>query len=442
MRLSLHRRRSTAAPQPTPPPRTTAVRSTPTDGPVATRGPDHADALVDDEDVEAQAHAEDALAQEEARLSGLRRVEVVLTETCNLACDYCFYCRSLDAPLKAPMDPALVRRIVEFTAANAGPDGVEVVLTGGEPLSYWNAVTETVTAFQDGLGSALQSVRLATNGTLVRAPRAQWLAEHGVAVTVALDGLEGVHDAHRVNESGIVSWKRSTRGTQALLDAGMTPDVSMVVTAADAARAEEGIDGICQAFHPGTLHVFAADPPTPGQPWSRPDPEAWAETLTSAEARWRPRGTRVSPAADIVDAMRSGTPMLHSEDGAWGGAVTIDVHGQVAPSLPLLAVEGCHVPMASADLSDPAGLFQRWRGRSPAQLSGCRECSARGLCGNTDMYASVSASGSPLGRDPWFCRMQRHLVQALGDSAAGDEQHNDNHSEKESHHGVFSRPGC
>jgi hypothetical protein len=58
------------------------------------------------------------------------------------------------------------------------------------------------------------------------------------------------------------------------------------------------------------------------------------------------------------------------------------------------------------------------------------------------MYASVSASGSPLGRDPWFCRMQRHLVQALGDGAAGDEQHNDNHSEKESHHGVFSRPGC
>jgi sulfatase maturation enzyme AslB (radical SAM superfamily) len=356
---------------------------------------------------------EDALVEAEAQLGGLRRIEVVLTETCNLACDYCFYCRNLGAPLKAPMGRALLQRIVELASENAGPDGISVVLTGGEPLSYWDAVTEAVTAFQEGLGPSLRSVRLATNGTLVRAPRAQWLAAHGVKATVAIDGSQSAHDAHRINESGVASWRRSVRGAQLLLDAGVIPDVSMVVTGSDAAQAEEGIEWIGETLHPRRLHVFAADPPTLDVPWSRPGPEEWAETVAAADARWRPRDTRIFPAAEVADAMRSGMPVLHAEDGAWGGSVVIDVHGRTAPSLPLLAVDGCHVPMESMDLSDRAGPFQRWRGRSPARLAQCRRCSARGLCGNTTMYASIVASGNPMRRDPWFCRMQRHLIKVL-----------------------------
>lgn len=350
------------------------------------------------------------LVQREAALGGLRRIEVVLTQTCNLACDYCFYCRSLDRPLKAPMDEALMARIVSLAVEQVGPDGLDVVITGGEPLSYWKAVMGAVTAFQQRLGDSLRSIRLATNATLLRGPRAEWLADRGVAVTVALDGVQAAHDAHRVNEAGIVSWRRAARGTQALLDAGITPDVSMVVTADDTDQARGGIDWICTQFHPGTVHVFAADPPQPGSPASRPDPRAWADLLASAEADWRPRGTRIAPAADIVDAASAGTPVLHSDDGAWGGAVSIDVHGQAAPSLPLLGVEGAHVGLDSLDLDSPAGPFQRWRGRSPALTTTCAGCSALGLCGNATMYASTAASGSPLGLDPWQCAVRRRLV--------------------------------
>lgn len=353
-----------------------------------------------------------ALVAHERALGGLRRVEIALTEFCNLTCTYCDVLHNLDGQAKGPIGPELLEQVLEFTERNAGPDGVEVAVTGGEPLSYWPTVTRIVERYQEVLGSRLRALRLASNGTLLRADRAQWLAERGVHVTVGLDGLESAHDVNRFNRQGVGSWKRTVTGLTALVEAGVRPTVSMVVTDATLAQAAAGIDWICETFGPEALEVTAPAPPSLTEPAPRPEPEAWAALVLAAHHRWEGTGTRIEPVATVLAARTTGRPILHTDDGAWGGSITIDMHADAAPSLPLLCARTGVVPLAAADLS--AGSFQRWRDRSPAHQAECRACPALGLCGNAPMYSSLAVGGSPTALDPWHCRSQRAVVAGLG----------------------------
>jgi len=354
---------------------------------------------------------QDQLADRERALSGLRRLEIELTQICNLQCDYCFVTRNLQQPTTRPMAEELLEAIAATVSTLSSPEGVEVVLTGGEPLSCWPSVVRAVEIFAGALGPRLVGASVLTNGTLLRPDRAAWLAENRVRVTVGLDGTQEVHDAHRRNSVGIGSWRRAFRGASSLVDEGIVPDVSMVVADGDCASLSQGIEWVCDVLGPGTLSVVPAAPPTLGGSVPRPGPEEWAELIVALHDRARTTGTRVAPVADVVDAMTDGVPMLHSDDGAWGGSMAVDVHGNAGPSLELLSAGVGAVALGSLDLA--SGPFQRWRDRSPARNAECRECSALGLCGNASMYASTAAGGSPAARDPWHCRMQRHLVNAL-----------------------------
>lgn len=351
---------------------------------------------------------EAGLARLEGALCGLRRVEVALTEVCNLACDYCDVAHNLVKPLARQMEPDLLERIAVFAAEHAAATGVEVVLTGGEPLSRWPVVVEAVETFSGVVGSAGRGLRVATNGTLLAAERSAWLADRGVAVTVGLDGGRDAHDGHRTNKAGSGSWQRAVDGIRTLVDAGVRPDVSMVVTPEHLGAAMDGIDWICDAFSPGTVDLSVPAARTLGEPVARPEPEVWADLLLAVDRRWAGCGTRIRAVQEVRDAIRSGIPLLHSDDGAWGGSVCVDPRGRAGPSHPLLSAGIGGVPLASVDLS--SGPFQAWRDRSPARNSGCTDCPARGLCGNAPMYVSLTVGGCPSALDPWHCRMQRRLV--------------------------------
>jgi uncharacterized protein len=345
------------------------------------------------------------LAEREHALSGLRRVELALTETCNLACDYCHVSRNTPHPFKQPMPDGLMDATAQFVTTRLGADGVELVITGGEPLSYWPAVTYAVATFQAALGDRLRGVRLLTNGTLMRAERAAWLADHRIWVTLALDGPQSAHDAHRSNAAGIGSWRRATQGAAVLIDAGIVPDISMVVTRDTVGEAAAGIDWICETYHPAVITLAAADPPTPASSAPRPEPEHWAEVLVSIHRRWAGLGTRIEPIARVAEALRSHRPILHEDDGAWGGSLCVNSHGLAAPSLALLSAGIGTVPLESVSLDD--GPFQQWRQRSPVHNPDCRDCPALGLCGNATMYASAAASGTPANATPGTAECNR-----------------------------------
>lgn len=124
-------------------------------------------------------------------MSGLS-LTLVATTNCNLRCDYCLLQpggrRSADASSWRPALDALL-------AENR--DIVEVVFTGGEPLTVLSLLESTVSYIErePALRHRVQW-SLFTNGLLIDDSVARWLEDHQFSVHLSFDGVPGAQ-SHR-----------------------------------------------------------------------------------------------------------------------------------------------------------------------------------------------------------------------------------------------------
>ena len=155
---------------------------------------------------------------------------------CNLACDYCYYLK------KAPLfprgetfrmgDEVLENYISSFVAASPGPV-VHFGWHGGEPTLAGVGFYEKVVRLQQRyLPAGWRCVNnLQTNGTLLDERWCAFLAEHGFAVGISIDGPARFHDAGRPDRRGRASHARAMRGLGLLRAAGVDPDVLCTLNA-------------------------------------------------------------------------------------------------------------------------------------------------------------------------------------------------------------------
>lgn len=155
----------------------------------------------------------------------LRMLYLYLSGGCNLACRHCWISPAFvpAAPSQTPKtSPAgfLPLAYIETAIAAARPLGLTgVKLTGGEPLLHPQVREIVALAAAAGL-----SLTLETNGTLIDADLANFLAGHGVGfISVSLDGARAAtHEALRRVPG---SFERAVAGIRALVAAGLRPQV-------------------------------------------------------------------------------------------------------------------------------------------------------------------------------------------------------------------------
>lgn len=132
-------------------------------------------------------------------------LSLAISQTCNLACTYCYAQEgSFGATAKVmPRDVAL-RAVDHLLSQTTKGDRVNLSFMGGEPLIARKIIHETVEYAQ--VRAADRGVRIGwsitTNGTLLTEEDACFFARHGFAVTVSLDGLGSTHDRLRPHKSG------------------------------------------------------------------------------------------------------------------------------------------------------------------------------------------------------------------------------------------------
>jgi len=126
------------------------------------------------------------------------RIELELTERCNLSCKFCYNSQK-------PIDSSLVYNILTRLAEENIP---EIVLTGGEPVLHpqFNCILRSCTTL-------FQKTMLQTNGTLIDDAIADLLADNDVfEVNISLHGSPDLHDALTMSngshESAFVAIKR------------------------------------------------------------------------------------------------------------------------------------------------------------------------------------------------------------------------------------------
>lgn len=124
------------------------------------------------------------------------RLEIFLTNRCNLRCTYCSS-RHITAQTARALTPAQVRRAVAVFAAAGRPGGARrtVCFTGGEPLLEFGLLSGAVRHIR-GLKEKFD-ITVNTNGTLLDREKAAFLLANDVYLAVSLDGGKEVHDLHR-----------------------------------------------------------------------------------------------------------------------------------------------------------------------------------------------------------------------------------------------------
>jgi len=117
---------------------------------------------------------------------GLSAVYVNPTERCNLNCGYCYIPEGL-RKAGGQMDAATLCRALEALKAHfkaSLPEGrkASIIFHGAEPLLCKAELREAIERFKDDFRFGVQ-----TNGTLLDAPLAAFLMEHGVGIGLSLD---------------------------------------------------------------------------------------------------------------------------------------------------------------------------------------------------------------------------------------------------------------
>jgi len=140
---------------------------------------------------------------------------------CNLDCSYCFYLEKAElypAEKANRMCDGVLEELIK-QAMNDSGNSIGMVWQGGEPtlmgLNFFKRVIEL--QLQHGKNITIANI-LQTNGLLLNAEWADFLAEYHFLVGISIDGPQHVHDHFRKDKAGNGTWERVSQNTKMLLE--------------------------------------------------------------------------------------------------------------------------------------------------------------------------------------------------------------------------------
>ena len=165
---------------------------------------------------------------------------IKLTESCNLACAYCYQQGSLARSRN--MAPFTLERILSQLAQVARKP-ISLLWYGGEPTMVGReSFQEAIRCSDRHLGQEEAHHSLQTNGVLIDERWADLLADRQFRVRLSLDGPAHIHDLQRPTLGGRGSHQQVVRSLEILHWAGLKPRIACTVTRVGLTRASELID--------------------------------------------------------------------------------------------------------------------------------------------------------------------------------------------------------
>jgi len=133
-----------------------------------------------------------------------------ITDSCNLACAYCYESsQGRPSEKREVMSYEVARRAVDFLFERAGNlEKLVLVFFGGEPLLNFKLI-EPLVEYAGNKASLNQkkiTFSITTNGTRLTPEIIQFIVQNQICVTVSIDGPEEVHDLYRRFPDGSPSY--------------------------------------------------------------------------------------------------------------------------------------------------------------------------------------------------------------------------------------------
>jgi uncharacterized protein len=218
-----------------------------------------------------------------------------VSESCNLACDYCYYSSCGGQPGKIDkIDSTILEKFIkEYMSLSNG--AASFAWQGGEPLFAGLDFFKEVVFLQAKYApkNTIISNSLQTNATLITDEWAKFFKQYNFLIGVSLDGPKEINDARRVTGHGMGSFDRVMRGIQYLRKNQVDYNILTVIHQDNVGRAGELIgfyqnEGFSHVQFIPCMDFRAQEPDRPGQYLITP--EQYGQFLCEAFDIWYNEG--------------------------------------------------------------------------------------------------------------------------------------------------------
>lgn len=328
----------------------------------------------------------------------ITKMELLLTEGCNLACAYCFE-KGMPRYRRMPHDIAQAAVDLLFDYAHKA-DQLHITHFGGEPFLNFDAVRFATEYAQEKAASLGKSITfgITSNGTLLTRPVVHYCAQHGIKVLLSVDGLEATHDKYRVDKRGQGTFKKVMQGMRMLKRVQPWIGVRMTVMPESAEDLFENVLGL---YAMGVNQFVIAS--ATGVKWDDEEIEVFCRQFRRLR-EWCKKGDR----KDLRIYHFEETDQQGSFFGCQAGRNSISVcpNGEISPCSKVLALNNTHLLAKLGDVTHGlAHVLNRLELVSCAQMRAA--CEAKGIA--EDFRGGCFAANYDENKDLFQPSIQSHV---------------------------------
>lgn len=341
--------------------------------------------------------------------SDLRIMYLFPTDSCNLACKYCFVEGDFQRA-HAKMDSRTLRKSIDFFVQNSNKEKVKViVIYGGEPLLEKQKVREIIDYSEN---KSKVAISLVTNGFLVDRDIAQYLSEKNVAVSVSLDGPKEINDSARITETKKGTFEGARKGYLLLKEYGCNLGISCTIGSHNTPGLVKNIEQLVDDLEPRVIGLnLLVDWISQKNPMYVPIDEAVDEMIETFEYL-RDQGIHEERMMRRVKAFVEEKAYVR-ECGATGRQIVVFPKGEVGI---------CHAFINNkdfmfGDIHDPnldiekIPNFDKWKTRFPFGTKECYDCSSISICGGGCPYEAYVSTGNAFAQDERGCKANLKILE-------------------------------
>lgn len=342
-------------------------------------------------------------------------VYLLMTDACNLACNYCFIENAMSPEHQFSMMTKEIARfgIDLFARALKKSSGVEepqIILYGGEPLANLTVVKDVIEYIKilkiEGNIPPNTSITINTNGTLINEEVVSVLKDaENLNVAISLDGPKEIHDFCRKYHGGRGTYDDVIKGYRMLIDNGIGAGFCCTISQYNVDHLEEISKWFVDELKAKSLG-FNIMIESGKSKEVIDDVDSYAKKasrqIINCFKFFRERGIYEDRIMRKVNAFVDGY-IYYRDCGGCGEQLVISPNKMVGVCQ---GYWGSKKYFVKADDSfDPLEhpLWEEWRHRSPLYMPQCCDCIALSVCGGGCPYSADRRHGSIWELDDIFC---------------------------------------
>ena len=366
-------------------------------------------------------------------MSSVRHLGLFLTESCNLACPYCFAANME----RREIDLEVARKALDLVV---GPDNpakkVSVSFWGGEPLLCFDSLRSLVLYARERAGREKKvDFAVPTNLTLLTTEMIDFFQEQGVQISLSLDGDEAAQSLRRTrggrSSFGMVEEKLALVHDRY---GSRLPGVRMTISPATAGNFADNLRFFLDR---GFTHVHFS--PVNEADWheevllrlegqQRQVSQHWTNELAAGRSISFPTWDRALAWSELL--RQDGAPERGIICGAGTSMLAVDIHGDIYPCHRFVFYDKEHRTEALGNVVDAALDVSVERFALDCRKLGARDLRCESCSFASDCFLVCPALNHALCGDVHtiddrlcaFAKMEQRIVAAARERMRGNER--------------------